>query len=395
VEQIVHESVSTPILESFLAFHARVIVLERTPSSLVALGRAVYHDWEHRFVAAMRAAVEYHAAHCREFAGLVDTTGARALRTLADVESMPYFFVGVFKQRPPISVPPEAIAIRLTSSGTVGDKSEVVFDAVSWNRMLVADYRVHEGMGVLEQDEPCNVQLFGYDRDAAPTLGAAVSSEIIADMAAFVERRALIHDRRGHLAFDLEAAVNDYLDFVASGRPLRWIGYPAFMYRTLLALAERRAPIVPNPQSSWVQPAGGWKSQAANALDRETFAHLTERTLGVPRDHVRDLFGMAEHGIGYLECEKGRLHVPAYAHAVVRDVRTLDVLPPGQPGLLHLYSPLMRGMPSISLLTTDEAIIDVRPCPCGRPGRGLHPLRRVGLADYETCAIRALQYIET
>jgi hypothetical protein len=354
-------------------------------------------QWELQFAAAMREAIRYHAEHCAEFARLLDDAQFHedTLHTLRDIESMPYLFVGVFKETPLASIDPADAVIRLTSSGTTGAKSQLIFDRVSWNRMSVADYRVHEGMGVLEQDGPCNIQLFGYDLNTAPDLGPAYSSYVIAHMTPFLELRPLIHDVRGRLHFDLERAVEDYLEFVASGQPLRWIGYPAFMHRTLTELGRLGAPLVPNAGSSWVQPAGGWKSHASNQLDHDGFAELVARTIAVPRDHVRDLFGMAEHGVGYLECERGRMHVPAYAHAVVRDVRTLEVLPDGEPGLLHLYSPMLRSVPSISLLTTDEAVIDSLPCPCGRHGRGLRPIRRLGLADFDTCAIRALKYLES
>lgn len=353
-------------------------------------------DWESRFVAAMREAVAYHADRCDAFARLLDAAHFRAddLQTIADVESMPHVFVGVFKARRLTSLAAADVYVRLTSSGTTGEKSELAFDAISWNRMHVADHRVHEGMGVLAQDSACNVQLFGYDIDAAPELGPAISSYIIAYMSEFAELRPLIHDVRGSLTFDLERAVDDYERFVATGRPLRWIGYPAFMHRTAIELAKRGSARVPKPDSSWVQPAGGWKAHAATALEHGEFAGLMEKTIGVPRTHVRDLFGMAEHGVGYLECEHGRLHVPAYAHAVVRDVRTLQIVPDGVPGILHLYSPMLRSTPAISLLTTDEAVIDASACPCGRRGRGMQPLRRLGLSDYGSCALRALNYAE-
>jgi hypothetical protein len=142
-----------------------------------------------------------------------------------------------------------------------------------------------------------------------------------------------------------------------------------------------------------VLTGGGWKNHQGEEIPKRVFARFAEKITGLPQANVRDLFGMAEHGIGYVDCEHGRLHVPVYAHAATRDPFTLKVLPPGQPGMLHLWTPLLRSYPSISLLTSDEAIVRPDPCPCGRPGAGLEIVRRLGLTRYEGCAIRALEYL--
>jgi phenylacetate-coenzyme A ligase PaaK-like adenylate-forming protein len=119
-----------------------------------------------------------------------------------------------------------------------------------------------------------------------------------------------------------------------------------------------------------VLTGGGWKNHKGEIIGRQEFARFIERISGIPARNVRDLFGLSEHGVGYVDCEAGRLHVPVYAHAVTRDVYTLELQPPGRLGMLQLFSPILRTVPTLSLLTTDQVVLDDRPCACGRPGMG-------------------------
>lgn len=51
-----------------------------------------------------------------------------------------------------------------------------------------------------------------------------------------------------------------------------------------------------------------------------------------------------------------------------RDPKTLEHLPDGQVGLLHLYTPVVESVPNLSLLTTDYGSVHPRcPCPLGGP----------------------------
>ena len=113
----------------------------------------------------------------------------------------------------------------------------------------------------------------------------------------------------------------------------------------------------------------------------------------IPQQNVRDLFGMVEHGIPYVDCEHGNLHVPIYARARVLDPESLKSLEDGEVGLLHLMTPYLSSYPSISLLTTDKAVIDNN-CPCGRPGKTFKILGRAGLAKHKGCAIKALDLLK-
>ena len=128
-------------------------------------------------------------------------------------------------------------------------------------------------------------------------------------------------------------------------------------------------------------------------VTKDAFKDRIERVLGIPRQNLRDLFGMVEHGIPYVDCEAGRLHVPIYARAMVVDPESLQPVKDGEEGLLYLMTPYLSSYPSISLLTTDKAVIETD-CPCGRPGKTFRVVGRAGLAKHKGCAITALDLLK-
>ncbi len=128
-------------------------------------------------------------------------------------------------------------------------------------------------------------------------------------------------------------------------------------------------------------------------VTKEIFKDRVEKVLGMPGQNIRDLFGMVEHGIPYVDCEHGRLHVPIYARVRAVDPETLQDLGIGRPGLMHLMTPYLSSYPSISLLATDIGIVEDK-CPCGRPGHTFRVVGRAGLAKHKGCAITALELLK-
>ena len=366
--------------------------------------------WELMFVAAMREAFELHYERSPEFRGHADlVVGAEGrpgyrvedIRTLDDVENIPWIHVQNFKEADLLSVTPNEVVRTFTSSGTGGAKTKLFVDAVTLNRLEATAYSVYRDLGVLpragesERETACHYLLFTYDIAHAPDLGTAWTDVTIADMLPGGEREFLLRHRDGEFRFDLEHALSAYGRFVESGRPLRLLGFPAFMYHTFLEARKRGLPplSVAAARQSWVLTGGGWKNHRGEAISKAEFAGFIHQATGIPVTQVRDMFGMSEHGVGYVDCEHGRLHVPAYAHAITRDPKTLRKLPAGAPGMLQLFTPLLKSYPSLSLLTTDEVRLDETPCPCGRSGAGLEVVGRLGLQHHQSCALRALEYL--
>ncbi len=356
-------------------------------------------SWEQSFVAAIREAFVYHRDHSPEFEGHARLAGFKAeqIKSLIDVEQIPWIFVQNFKEAELLSVKRDEVELILTSSGTRGAKTQLFLDHASLNRIEVAAYNVYRDLRILDQHDQCNYLMFTYDIEQAPDLGTAWTDVMIADMLPGGERVYLIRKKNGEFEFDLELALESYDRFARSGKPLRVLGFPAFMYHTFSEARARGLAHKLSPEAalcSWILTGGGWKNHQGQMIPKSEFANFVHDLTAIPTRNVRDLFGMSEHGVGYVDCEQGRLHVPAYAHAITRDPYSLKRLPDGEPGMLHLYTPLLRSYPSLSLLTTDEVRLNPAPCPCGRSGAGLEVMGRLGLKAHESCALRALETLK-
>jgi hypothetical protein len=101
---------------------------------------------------------------------------------------------------------------------------------------------------------------------------------------------------------------------------------------------------------------------------------------------------MVEHGIPYVDCEYGHLHVPIYSRAHVFDPLTYEIKDYDEEGLLTLFTPYINSYPSISLLTTDKAVVK-NDCPCGR-GPYIDLKGRAGKVKHKGCAIVALDKLK-
>jgi hypothetical protein len=142
---------------------------------------------------------------------------------------------------------------------------------------------------------------------------------------------------------------------------------------------------------SWVQTGGGWKTHADEEIPKDDFRKLIEERLGIPSHHVRDLFGMVEHGIPYVDCELGNMHIPNFARVYIRSAKG-ELLPLGEKGLIHFICSYNRSYPCLSVLSTDYGKIEN--CSCSIGGPILKILGRAGKSKHKGCAIKATELLK-
>lgn len=373
----------------------------RACGDLFSCSQAFEHHADSRrlFNAAMAEALAWHRKHCPEFAAFLDLKGfgAGAEKAGSDFlpETIPPLFVTIFKERRLISIPEERVKLELTSSGTGGQRSAIFLDQRSYRRILRIVDVIFDSLGMLDRQERVNYLCFTYDPRIAKNVGTAFSDKILTGLT----RRARVfyairwHKETESFEFDLHATVRQLRAFATRPEPVRILGFPAHLWRVLDELEARGIRLNLGPRS-FIITGGGWKMDRDREVSKDVFKERVADLLGMPGENVRDLFGMVEHGIPYVDCEKGRLHVPIFARAQVLEPETLRPMPVGEPGLLHLMTPYLSSYPSISLLTTDRAVIE-RDCPCGRSGDTIRILGRAGLAKHKGCAITALELLKS
>ncbi len=348
---------------------------------------------EHLFLLSMQEAFAYHYIASEQFQALCADAGFYPwnLKRSEQVASIPYFFVTALKYYQVASVPQEQISLTLRSSGTTGQTSQIVLDRTSLRRIKRIVHHIYDDFG-MRDNRRTNYLCFTYDPEVAKDVGTAYSDKLLTSLTRVEDVFYAIEWNEEKNDWHLDSRrVEQALDrFEASGKPFRLLGFPAHTWDVLNEIVARRGKPYRFGPLSYVITGGGWKGFDGRAISPPEFREGVSTALGIPKKNTRDLYGMVEHGVPYCECEKHRMHVPRYSRVFARDPVTLEVLPPGQSGLLHFVTSYHHSYPAISLLTTDYGHI-LEKCPCGRPSPVLVLEGRAGLTKHKGCAINALK----
>ncbi len=349
---------------------------------------------EKLFNAAMNEALRWHAARCPEFKAFLASCGIADFRQEYLPEQIPPLLVTIFKEFRLISVPEKQVKIELTSSGTGGRRSAIVLDNRSYRRIWKVVGSIFASLGLVDRGRKVNYLCFTYDPKVAGSVGTAFSDKMLTGLTG---RRSVFYAIRWNknandFEFDLDATVKKLIEFSRRPEPVRILGFPAYLWQVCNRLEEKGLTLNLG-KDSYIITGGGWKMHKDQEVTKDFFKDRIERVLGMPRENLRDLFGMVEHGIPYVDCEAGRLHVPVFARALAVDPETLQPVKDGEEGLLYLMTPYLSSYPSIALLTTDKAVIEGN-CPCGRSGKTFRITGRAGLAKHKGCAITALDLLK-
>jgi len=348
------------------------------------------------FLSAMRENFRWHYHNSTRYRNICILEGVSPddIEDYEDIFYIPHLFVSVLKDRVFRSVPEDQVKITLKSSGTRGQKSEIYLDPITLDRIHRIVWNIFEEYGMADKSVECNCILFSYEHQYASDVGTAFSDKLLSGLTGIRELvYALRLDKeKNNFYFDIDGVIDALMRFSKQDKPLRIIGFPAFLYELEREYTRKGLPQLNFGETCHIIIGGGWKTKADEEIPRPLFKRIMSRWLGLPAENVRDLFGMVEHGVPYVECEKGNMHVPIYSRAVVRDPGTLKILPDYEPGLLHFYTPYLNSFPALSLLTTDMGMMG-RDCPCGRNSPYIFVLGRAGMKKHRGCAIRALDFI--
>lgn len=303
-----------------------------------------------------------------------------------DLESIPYTMVHLFKEHEFCSVPRDQVALTLTSSGTGGQKSVQFLSQESLDNVKKLALNIHQSLGMVTGNT-YNYLCFTYDPKVAHDLGTAFTDELLTNFTKKNEVYYAIEWRADKKCFELneEGVLTALERFAASELPCRILGFPALLYNLILKHNIK----VDLGSDSWLQTGGGWKNHEDKEISKSDFRKFIFERLGIPEAHQRDLFGMVEHGIPYVDCSHGNLHIPNYSRVFIRDPKTLKILPDGEIGLAHFLCSYNFSYPAMSLLTTDYARTGV--CSCGLGGKILELKGRAGVSKHKGCAIAALE----
>ena len=344
------------------------------------------------FCASMRAALDFQRKRAPVLKALYKAEGfePESVRTEKDIRNIPFLFVAALKERDLTTLPPSQIVLELKSSGTSGQHSRMQLDRGSLMRVRRMAWKVFEGLGLTDLERAHDYICFTYDPEVAKDLGTAWTDKLLSG---FTKKGEIFYTFRWSKAkndfyFDIDGAVSAMKKFEDARGLVRLVGFPAFALKLTEEFKRRygRYPKL-NPESS-VVTGGGWKTLADEAIDKKVYRGILAANLGIPVENVRDLFGMVEHGVPYVDCKLGNFHIPNYGRVIVRHPGTLEPLGYGKKGLLQFMTPYLTSYPSLSVLSSDFGLVRQR-CACGLAGPVLEIHGRAGVKKLKGCAISA------
>lgn len=348
------------------------------------------------FVQAMVELSRWHASRNAWYAAMLaqNKVDLDDVRTLADLARLPVVHANFFKHHEVKSVPDDAISTHLTSSGTTGQKSQMFFDAYTMDtaRRMVDDAMRARGV---PSDAPANYLVNAYEPYAGFKVGTSNTNQYLMRYAPVAEAFWTLRCvGEGQHEFDAFGAAQALLRFADSGRPVRIIGFPAFLHFTLERMAQMAMPPLQLPEGSWVIFGGGWKGHADKEISRAALQAQIGERLGIGPRNIVETFGAVEHCIPYVGCSHQHLHVPVWSEVLIRDVRTLAPTGYDTPGFLSFLSPYITSVPAHSVVMGDLAVLrSPGSCACGASTAWFEVLGRAGTSSNKSCAAAAAELL--
>lgn len=349
------------------------------------------------FLAAMQESFRHHYDGCEPYKKLCNREKSlpEDLTSYEEIPQIPYIFINVFKEWKLTSVPDSQISVTLSSSGTGGKKSAIYLDNISLNRVTNMATQIYSSYGLVNKEQYANYICFTYDPKIAGDVGTTFTDEL---MRGFTKTARAFYalqwnKRAKEFFFDLKRCISAIKQFAQDNIPLRILGFPAYTYEVIKELRKSKRRSFQFGPESYVLIGGGWKTLADKEIPKIQFRREVAETLGLPEGNIRDLFGMVEHGVPYVDCEYGELHVPIYGRVYLRDPYSLKLLSPPETGLFQFITPYINSFPSISLLSSDLGTLGTN-CFCGRNAPYLIIKGRGGIKKHQGCAITALEFLE-
>lgn len=341
------------------------------------------------FISACREMAEFHYAESSDLKTIYDKRKFQPsqLQTLSDLSLLPSVGVQAMKYFLLLSREEEQACLKLTSSGTNGQKTQIWFDEESLSRVQAMLDGLWGQFGLVS-DQPTNYLMMVYDPKAAQDLGIAFS---IRNQQRFAPKAseffALQKNSKNVWEFMMDECIQTLEKYRQEGLPVRICGIPSFIHDLTSAIKSS----IVLPKNSYILTGGGWKAAEGKRISKEQFRKELSDKLGIPEQNIRDGYGMAEHSAPYMECTHHRFHVPVYNRILVRDPETMKELPADNVGLFELITPFNTMMPNLSVLSTDLGYLDSKPCPCGLNSPTFTLVGRGGLVKHKGCAITAAE----
>lgn len=347
------------------------------------------------FISAMKENVAFHMRNCADYARILNNLDfdLDTVHDMADLCKIPPLPASYLKNNVLLSKPYDKLLIKTTSSGTSGKKTLSGFDFGSMLCGLFMAFRVFRFHRLFSMQRT-NYIILGYQPDKTNQTAMAKALKAATLLAPPKKMEYALSVSNGEYQINTEGIIDAIIAFAEQNRPVRIIGFPAYLKMFLDELNSRNIRLKLH-KNSRVIVGGGWKTFFSRQISKAELFGMANRILDIRQENFKDHFSTAEHPVDYISCANGHFHVPIFSRVIIRDVRTLEPLPFGEPGLLNLVTPLLSSAPYGSILTDDIAVMrSAKECGCGIMSPYFELVGRVNLADIKTCAQVASKFLD-
>lgn len=341
------------------------------------------------FCQALQEEMLFHYANCQPFQRFCQHRDLDFSQPLQRLDDFPYLPIQAFKHlaRQLLSVEPEAVKVKLQSSGTSGIPSTVMIDRLTSRRqtkamsMVISDLigRKRRPFLFMDVDPRSHIQHL-------KARGAAILGFLnYAAKASY----CLEPDSTGNLQFNADVFTTALADCNNSpdGPPPVIFAFTYVLFQEVLEPLYQTGQTFPMPAESVIVHIGGWKKLTAKKITPNRFKEMCQAVFAVEPARVIDIYGFTEQmGLNYPDCPAGVKHLPAFAELLVRNPNTMDLVHDGEVGILQFLTPIPHSYPGNSVLTDDMGrILGRDDCRCGRMGGTFEITGRVAKAEIRGC----------
>ena len=174
--------------------------------------------------------------------------------------------------------------------------------------------------------------------------------------------------------------------WTAENKSFCLLGYTWILHEYVVWPLRREGLRIELPPSAFVVHFGGWKRLRQQAITKPALTEQAANVFGLAAGSIVDIYGFTEQlGVVYPDDPQGVKRTPTYAEVLVRDPRTLEVVPDGTVGLLEFVCPLPHSYPGVAVLLDDMGRIVARDRGDGRAGTAFEIVGRAQRAEPRGC----------
>ena len=245
------------------------------------LSKDIYNlrSTDNTFIKAMKANIAFHMQNCPDYRGVLNNFGfdLESLRSIEDLSKIPPLPTSYLKNNSLLSKPYNKLLIKTTSSGTGGKKTLSGFDVSSGICglfMVLKVFRFHKMLSLRRT----NYIILGYqpDRSNKTAMTKALNAVTLLAPAKKVEYALIFED--GEYKINTEGIINAIIKFGNQKRPVRIIGFPAYLKMFLDELNERNIRLELHKNSK-VMLGGGWKALLTDAISKDELFDMAKKIL--------------------------------------------------------------------------------------------------------------------